>query len=437
VTRTQAEELIAKLRTDAREGRLQLPKGRKTALGFAVGADKYIEKLKKGEGRKKPKNIPQKEMHLRLHLKPFFKQQRLTGISEFTIGRYKMGRRQEGAAAATINRELATLGHMLHEAVIWKWIGAFPYKIEADEEGEGRIVVLSGEEADALIRAAVADHDPDCWLFVLFGLNTAMRHSEILKARFDQIDFARLRLHVPEAKAGQREQPITEELAEVLKGEREMRDDQDGWIFPTIRPGLAKQGHRTRMDLPFQRAVEGAGLDPVKVTPHVMRHTAITDLVQSGVDLPTIQKISGHKTPAMVLRYTHIHGKHIDRAVKAIGRGLPTPVDPENPGTITLELHRRRAAQRKRAVGDDDSGLKEKTFGMEARAGAVQFTVSNDLAIGGTVSRPIAFRIIPGPSVPPIERAQRLSDARFSRNSPSELSPPIRRAKSAEGGLTQ
>ena len=34
VTRTQAEELIAKLRTNAREGRLQLPIGRKTALGF-------------------------------------------------------------------------------------------------------------------------------------------------------------------------------------------------------------------------------------------------------------------------------------------------------------------------------------------------------------------------------------------------------------------
>ena len=38
---------------------------------------------------------------------------------------------------------------------------------------------------------------------------------------------------------------------------------------------------------------------------------------------------------------------------------------------------------------------------MEARAGAVQFTVSNDLARGGTVSRSIAFRNIPGLSVPP------------------------------------
>ena len=48
------------------------------------------------------------------------------------------------------------------------------------------------------------------------------------------------------------------------------------------------------MDKPFKRAVKRAGLDPSKITPHVMRHTAITNLVQAGVDLPTIQVISGH-----------------------------------------------------------------------------------------------------------------------------------------------
>ena len=50
---------------------------------------------------------------------------------------------------------------------------------------------------------------------------------------------------------------------------------------------------------------------------------AITSLVKAGVDLPTIQKISGHRTLAMVLRYTHVHGQHIDQAIRAIGRGVP------------------------------------------------------------------------------------------------------------------
>ncbi len=364
-TRTQAEELIAKFRTDAREGRLHLPKGRKTALTFAKAADSYLKRLEETGG----KNVPRKRSHLKLHLKPFFGDQRLNSITTFTVDRYRKRRAEAGSSKATINREFTTLSHLFNKAVEWKWLRAVPCKVIKEKEGRGRIVVLSGEEADALLRAAIADHDPDCWLFVLFGLNTAMRHSEILKARFDQIDFARLRLYVPEAKAGQREQPITVELADVLRREREMRDDQDGWIFPSVRPGLSKQGHRTRMDRPFQRAVEQAGLDPEKVTPHVLRHTAITDLVQSGADLPTIQRISGHKTLAMVLRYTHVHGSHIDRAVKAIGRGLPTASDPENPDAVTLELHRQRRHPEKRAVGAPDTALKRKSFEVEARAG--------------------------------------------------------------------
>jgi len=54
-----------------------------------------------------------------------------------------------------------------------------------------------------------------------------------------------------------------------------------------------------------------------------MRHTAITALVKAGVDLPTIQRISGHKTLDMVLRYTHVHDEHIDDAILNIGRAAP------------------------------------------------------------------------------------------------------------------
>jgi integrase len=67
-----------------------------------------------------------------------------------------------------------------------------------------------------------------------------------------------------------------------------------------------------------------------------MRHTAITNLVQAGVDLPTIQNISGHKTLAMVPRYTHVHGTHVDKAIAAIGRALPEP----SANKVATQLHR-------------------------------------------------------------------------------------------------
>ena len=166
--------------------------------------------------------------------------------------------------------------------------------------------------------AAMQDQDGRLWLFVMFGLGAAMRHREILSGRYDQIDFVHRRVFIPHAKAGECEQPITPALVEALKKQRKMEIDQDGWVFPMVLAGQSKAGHRTNMARPFSRAVVRARLDPDKVTPHTMRHTAITKLVKAGVDLPTIQRISGHKTLAMVLRYVHVQGEHIDVAISAL-----------------------------------------------------------------------------------------------------------------------
>ena len=285
------------------------------------------------------KNLAAKRRQLRLYMKPFFGTQLLDTITTFTVDRYKKLRSDAGATNGTINRELATLSHLFNRAVDWRWVKALPCRVKKLDEDAGRIVVLSDKQADALLKAAIADQDAYCWLFVAFGLNTAMRHSEILRSRFDQLDLDHNRLFIPQAKAGVREQPITPELTDILRTERDSADDQDGWIFPSPCPNASLTGHRDRMDKPYRRAVISAGLDPTLVTPHVMRHTAITNLVQAGVDLPTIQRISGHKTLAMVLRYTHVHGTHIDQAIKAIGRGIPEPSPNETSDTATQELH--------------------------------------------------------------------------------------------------
>src|SRR2546430_2829222 len=340
VTRTQAEDFIEKVRSDAREGRLSLPTGRKTHFSFDEAAKKYLDRLQETNG----KNLIAKRRQLRLYLMPFFGTQRLDTISTFTVDRYKRRRLDAGASNGTINLELATLSHLLNCAIEWGWLRSRPCKIRLLEKAQGRIITLTHEQADALLKAAVADNDPGCWLFVAFGLNTAMRHREILRTRFDQLDLEKHRLFVPVAKAGRREQPITPELAEILRREMASRGERDKWIFPSPRPKASSPGHRDLMAKPFKRAVVRAGLDPELVTPHVMRHTAITNLVQAGVDLPTIQSISGHKTLAMVLRYTHVHGTHIDKAIATIGRALPEPSANKSRDMATQELHKSTSA---------------------------------------------------------------------------------------------
>ena len=68
----------------------------------------------------------------------------------------------------------------------------------------------------------------------------------------------------------------------------------------------------------FVRCVVAAGLDPTQLVRHTLRHTAITHLVQAGVDLPTVKRISGHKTMAMVERYAHQSGPHIAEALEKL-----------------------------------------------------------------------------------------------------------------------
>jgi site-specific recombinase XerD len=91
------------------------------------------------------------------------------------------------------------------------------------------------------------------------------------------------------------------------------------WLFPSP---AAESGHAQDIRKAFRRVVKAAGLDPDQVVRHTLRHTAITHLVQAGVDLPTVQRISGHKTFAMVARYSHANGAHIEAAMERLQERL-------------------------------------------------------------------------------------------------------------------
>lgn len=339
VTRTQAEEFMEQARTDARAGRLNLPKGRKLALGFRRAVSQYLTKLEEEGG----KDLKAKAWRLNLHIAPFFGDKPLSKISSFDVERYKRHRQQETSArggdrvskqaktgqrqaassaaytaAGTINRELAALSHLFTKAVEWKWFDHKPAIIKRLPEGKGRITYLTNDQISALIEAATHDQNPHIYPFIVIGLETSMRRSEILSIRLEHVDLQRRVIYIPKAKAGAREQPITKHLAEFLAGYVEAADEEQAWLFPSYRS--KHTGHVVSIEKPFRRVVAAAGLDVKQVVRHTLRHTAITHLVQAGVDLPTVQRISGHKTLAMVVRYSHQNGEHIQAAMDKLDR---------------------------------------------------------------------------------------------------------------------
>lgn len=310
VTRQHAEDFIAAARTDARRERLNLPEGRKTPLGFREAALRYVERLEQEDG----KNIKAKRRQLNQHLVPFFGDRPLTQIASFDIERYK-ARRKIGAAPGTVNRELAVLSHLLNKALEWGWLKALPAKVRPFKETGGRIVYLTIEQCRALEEAAAQDQNDNVHAFVMVGLRTGMRHSEILAISREDVDLARRVIWVPKAKAGAREQPITDDLADYLARRLEMLPLGCPWLFPS--PG-SRTGHVHTIRKAFRRSVARAGMGPDQITPHVIRHTVVTHLVQAGVDLPTVQRISGHKTLTMVARYAHQSGAHIQAAMSTL-----------------------------------------------------------------------------------------------------------------------
>ena len=310
-TRTQAENFITKTRADARDGRLQLSKGRKTPLTFGKAAKLYLE----GEKEVGAKDMVSKEGHLRLHLVPYFGSMRIERISKFTVEKFRNDMLRRGHKLGNVNRILNTYRHMGNRlADQGKTPAPFPM-IKLKEPDNRRNRVLTHEEEEALLGAALRDSNPYSWLFVKMGLSTGLRHSEILSARFDGLDARRRRLRVRVKGGRSREQPLSSELTEILEREREMTEAPDGWIFPSPK---SASGHIEDMKTAFRRCVIQASLNPKEVIPHTMRHTAITNLAATGADIPTIQEFSGHLNLKMVMRYAHAQDRRVNHAVDAM-----------------------------------------------------------------------------------------------------------------------
>lgn len=202
--------------------------------------------------------------------------------------------------------------HLLSKAVEWKWIDSKPSQVKLLKVENARINYLTMEQMEKLLATSRQDQSKDIHLFIVIGLETSMRKMEILSIRLEHIDLERRIIFIPVAKAGAREQSITLHLADFLGQHLKNVSADQIWLFPSA---TSASGHVMNIEKAFRRVVTATGLDPKEVLRHTLRHTAITHLVQAGVDLPTVQRISGHKTLQMVVRYSHQNGEHIREAM--------------------------------------------------------------------------------------------------------------------------
>lgn len=186
-------------------------------------------------------------------------------------------------------------------------------------------VVLSPEEVQRLIAGAKNLYHRTL-LLTLYG--AGLRRAELCDLKVRDIDSQRMMLRVERGKGGRdREIPLSPTLLAALRQYYRWMRPQT-YLFPGTR-------HGWRADLPItakvvwdavQCAVRKAGIEK-RVTPHTLRHTYATHLLEAGADLRTIQLLLGHADLSHTTVYLHLSRRHLQAAPNPLEQlGVATPV---------------------------------------------------------------------------------------------------------------
>lgn len=170
------------------------------------------------------------------------------------------------------------------------------------------VEVLSGTEVNRLL-AAVEPIVPRTILTAAYGAGLRIREACALAV--PDIDSQRMILHVRDGKGGKpRDVMLSPRLLEALRTCYRATRPPAPQRFPSDTPGLCAEPRVVRAAL--ATAVQKLGLQK-RVTPHILRHSFATHLLEAGTDLVTIQALLGHRSIRTTTRYTRVSRRHIGR----------------------------------------------------------------------------------------------------------------------------
>ncbi|MBZ9808320.1 tyrosine-type recombinase/integrase [Mesorhizobium sp. ESP-6-2] len=197
----------------------------------------------------------------------------------------------------SLKRELSPLSHMFrHAAVEWEIplrnpLDGLKLKV-TDNKRERR---LRSGELQRLLEATKWCKNRLVAPIIIFALETAMRRGEILATQFRHVDFERRSLVIPESKSGySRVIPLTARAVAILAAFRTEDTKPTDLAFPTTS---------VAMRLQWDRLTKRAGIDDLNF--HDLRHEAISRFFERGLTVPEVASISGHRTLAQLMRYSH------------------------------------------------------------------------------------------------------------------------------------
>jgi integrase/recombinase XerD len=169
--------------------------------------------------------------------------------------------------------------------------------------------VLSQEEVARLIDAA-SNLSHRAMLMTLYS--TGLRRAEMVRLKVSDIDSQRMVMHVHQGKGSKdRDVPLSPKLLETLREYWRWRKPRT-YLFPGGAANLGKDVPLTPKAVwhACRKAAAQAGIQK-PISPHTLRHSYATHLLEAGADLRTIQLLLGHTDIKHTTVYLHLSQRHL------------------------------------------------------------------------------------------------------------------------------
>ena len=207
-------------------------------------------------------------------------------------------RRLEDVLGPTFNKDFNFISVVVQTALTdWEmYLPHNPCKIfKREPEGNPRERVLQEHEQTRLLEECAASNNTYLKSMVSFSIETSVRQGELLKIKHDHINWKKRLLTLFDTKNGEdRTIPLSEKAFLILNSLPRQFDKK---MFPMTRDSLKSHFNRAKI----RAEIEGFRW-------HDLRRTAISQMFQiRKFDLPTVQLMSGHKNPSVLLKvYTKL-----------------------------------------------------------------------------------------------------------------------------------
>ena len=242
--------------------------------------------------------------------------QALAGAGADTLRAYLAGLSAAGLSARTAARRLSAL-RRFHRFLLREGVRADDPTglLDAPKLPRGLPKYLSEHEVDALLAAAAARPPGQAEVMVaaleiLYA--TGLRVSELLGLKVNALPRDGVVLILRGKGGKERLVPLSDAARDAAAALAAGRSK--GHLFPGRDPGraLTRQGFA----LALKHVALDAGIDPARVSPHVLRHSFASHMLARGADLRSLQLLLGHADIATTQIYTHVLAERLQRLVE-------------------------------------------------------------------------------------------------------------------------